>query len=283
MTFARRSKTLALNQFYRPIPPLRQAADEAQDDHVERHGGRRSRRRLLRLLPTGGRLAVTTFVVLMGIEAVLFPAEIAITGWLVGSVPEAVAGGRGSVAAGNALMAVAALGGVLIARQVIGPAASLLGNRVRRRVDGALLERSQRALYQPVGVTHLHDPAVLDKVNLGGGANSSNVFAPASPGEAAVGVVRLTAMVLASLLAGLIVVRVSWPAALAVLVAAVAARRHSQRHHTAMLRRFKDLAGSYRRAGYTASLPPPRWRPRSAGCSGSATGSSSGTAASGTR
>ena len=221
---------------------------------MARSGGWRSRARVVRLLPTGGRVWVAVLVLLYAVQAVLVPAEIAVTGWLIGALPGALAAGGGTAEAAEAYRAVAALGAVLVAGQVVGPAVSLVRSHVRRRVDGALLERSQRALNLPVGLAHLHDPAVLDRLNLGGGAGSSNVFAPASPGEAAVGVLGRTATVASALLAGLILLRVSWPSAVAVLAASAAARRHGQRHHAAMYRRFKDLAGDYRRAGYTSSL-----------------------------
>jgi ATP-binding cassette subfamily B protein len=208
----------------------------------------------VRLLPAAGRVWVAVLVSLYAVQAVLVPAEIAVTGWLIGAIPGALAAGSGTAEAAEAYRAVAALGAVLVAGQVVGPAVSLVRSHVRRRVDGTLLARSQRALNRPVGLGHLHDPAVLDRLNLGGGAGSSNVFAPASPGEAAVGVIGRTATVASALLAGLILLRVSWPSAVAVLLASAAARRHGQRHHAAMYRRFKDLAGDYRRAGYTSSL-----------------------------
>lgn len=209
---------------------------------------------MVRLLPLGGRARVAALVSLYLVQAVLLPAEIAVTGWLIGAVSGAQAGAGGPADRTEAFRAVAALGAVLVAGQAVGPAVSLVRSHVRRRVDGALLERSQRALNRPVGLAHLHDPAVLDRLNLGGGAGSSNVFAPASPGEAAVGVIGRSSTVAACLLAGLILLRVSPASAAAVLLASVAARRHGQRHHAAMYRRFKDLAPQYRRAGYTSSL-----------------------------
>jgi ATP-binding cassette subfamily B protein len=208
----------------------------------------RDRLRILRLLGAAGagagRPAVAALVGLFALEAVLFPAEIAATGWLVGSLPDRR----------QSLTALGVLAAVLVVRQVLGPLGFMVGARIRRRIDGSLLERTQHALYRPVGLAHLHDPSVLDQLNLGGGANASNPFAPETPGGAAVGMVRQAAAIVACLLAGTILLRASWPAAVVVLAASLAARRHTQRHHTAMLRRFRDLAGGYRRAGYTASL-----------------------------
>jgi ATP-binding cassette, subfamily B, bacterial len=135
---------------------------------MARSGGWRSRARVVRLLPTGGRVWVAVLVLLYAVQAVLVPAEIAVTGWLIGALPGALAAGGGTAEAAEAYRAVAALGAVLVAGQVVGPAVSLVRSHVRRRVDGALLERSQRALNLPVGLAHLHDPAVLDRLPLPG-------------------------------------------------------------------------------------------------------------------
>ncbi|MGH9149727.1 MAG: ATP-binding cassette domain-containing protein, partial [Acidimicrobiales bacterium] len=215
-----------------------------------RERGRR-RLELLALLCSARAIPVAAFVVVTAAEAVLFPAELAVTGWLVGSVADATAGGAGSTAAGRAEMAVAALGAILLARQVLGPLSVVIGARIRRRIDGELLRRSQAAITGPVGMAHIHDPAVFADLSLGGGDHGPGTD---TPGGAAVGMVAQASRYAASLLAGAIVARYSKVAAAAVLVAALAARYHTQRHHSAMLARFRALNIGYRRAGYSASL-----------------------------
>src|SRR5687768_17390909 len=85
-------------------------------------------------------------------------------GLLVGSVPAAVAGGMGSVAATDSLWLLAAVAGLIAVNRATAPFQSALASAFARAVDRHLQERLIAAVGRPRGIAHLEDPAILDLV-----------------------------------------------------------------------------------------------------------------------
>ena len=87
------------------------------------------------------------------------------TGVLIGSVPAAVAAGLDSAAGHRLELVLLLVGGLFVVQEVAAPLRSLASAHLGRRLNLALRERTMRAVLAPPGVSHLEDPALLDKVN----------------------------------------------------------------------------------------------------------------------
>ena len=212
----------------------------------------RQRTEMLRLLPRGGRALVAVLVGTVVVGAVIPPAVAVATGALVGTIPEAVRDGRGSAAADRVLVALAVLIGLLTAQQLFLAVRQFVSYRAIKRIDGWLVGRVYDALHGPPGIAHLQDPGLLDDLALGGGNPTS--LTPETPGGAAVGLIVRAGRWASAVGSGLILARVSWVAALLLLVVALWIRTRAHRSHLLFVRAQRSVWPAYRRASYTASL-----------------------------
>ena len=85
-------------------------------------------------------------------------------GALVRAVPEALAVGEHSSAAGRATLAVTAMGGLFVLMQLSGPLMSHVGDVWARRYMGRMYRRVMSATLHPPTVRHFDDPTLHDKV-----------------------------------------------------------------------------------------------------------------------
>ncbi len=229
-------------------------AGRGDDDatKVTPHDLLRQRTEMLRLLPRSGRLLLAALVSTVVAGAVIAPAAALATGALVGNIPDAVRQGRGGPAADRALPGLAVLIGLLAAQQLLNACRQFVSYRAIKRIDGGLVARVYQALHGPVGIGHLQDPRLLDDLALGAGNPTS--LTPETPGGAAVGLLVRAGRWASALGSGLILARVSWVAALALLAVALAVRARAHREHLLFVRSQRSVWPSYRRAYYTASL-----------------------------
>ena len=121
-------------------------------------------------------------LVLLALElatALLPLAVIGVIGVLVGRVAE-----DGAFAG-----PLAALTGLLLVQQMVGPFRTALAYRATRRVDGVVRTRAMAVANRSLGTAPLEDPGVLDRLELAGG--TIDLYWDASPGGAAVAVISL--------------------------------------------------------------------------------------------
>jgi ATP-binding cassette subfamily B protein len=120
-----------------------------------------------RLLPrvSLARTIVTPVVVILGgVMSAIFPVA---TGFVIARIIPAIQSGGLSTAEGRGLInALAVLAGVFVFSQVYGPFQQLIIVSFARRVSLHLRSRVMNATLEPVGIAHLEDPEMLDKVSL---------------------------------------------------------------------------------------------------------------------
>lgn len=118
----------------------------------------------LRLLPeTSTRL--TLCVVVLILLTSLLPVGFALaTGALVGSIGAAVADGWGSPAGRRLVVSIVAVVTLFALQQLSAPALRSLAESLGRRLEGRLRARVMDATLAPMGVAHLEDPEVVDRV-----------------------------------------------------------------------------------------------------------------------
>jgi ATP-binding cassette, subfamily B, bacterial len=204
--------------------------------------------RLLRLLPRGGRAAVTALCAGQLVASIVPAVNAVVIGWLIQDVVHAVRAGGGPPAA-----PVAAVVALLVVAQLAELGHQTAGIAVARRIDGWVRCRVREIALAPTGIAHLEEGQFHDDVarasDLGGHRGGRR-----SPGTAVTGQVHLVFRLLAAFLAAGILAGFSPALAVALLVTSLLTR--------AVLRRqWMDLAavmdageGDRRRAGYWAEL-----------------------------
>jgi len=227
-------------------------AEDHEDTKVRLRELLRQRTEMLRLLRRSGPALLVGLITTVVLSACIAPATALATGVLVGNIPEAVGQGRGSPPADRALVGLAVLVGLLAAQQLLNVARQFVSYRAIKRIDGWLLGRVYDALHSPTGIAHLQDPALLDDLALGGGNPTS--LTPETPGGAAVGLLVRAGRWASAVGSGLVLARVSWVAAVLLLVVAMAVRARAHREHLLFVRGQRSVWPAYRRAYYTASL-----------------------------
>ncbi|HVL82559.1 MAG TPA: ABC transporter ATP-binding protein [Actinomycetota bacterium] len=100
------------------------------------------------------------------VSGILPAVVVAQTGRFLSVIPEAIAGGAGSPAAGTARDALILIGAAIVGTQVLGPlqGAALFG--VQRRFQAHLSRRIMRSLTELPGLAHHEDPAFRDKLEV---------------------------------------------------------------------------------------------------------------------
>ena len=169
-------------------------------------------------------------------------AIIAVIGVLVGRV------------AGGAAIAgpLAALTGLLLLQQLVGPFRTAVAYRATRRVDGAVRGRVMAVADRSLGTAPLEDPDVLDRLELAGG--TIDLYWDASPGGAAVAVVSLAGRYLQVGGAALLLARLSVPVAVGLTALVLVAWHQSRRWNRTRLAAQRDNAPHGRASRYTSGL-----------------------------
>ena len=210
------------------------------------------RREIARLLPSAGAGLVAGLAALDVVLGLLPVAFVLATSVVVGQVPAAVDGGTGSAAWGDLVRTFVLAAVLFLARQVLAPLQTALGVRMQRRIDGALRDRALRVALRSTSIAPMEDQATLEALT-----EATREFEAEfrGPGSSAAGLLALIARYVQLVgFAVIIGAVVSWPAAVAVLVATLVFR-YGQRGG---LRRYsqvwKDVVGHRRRATYLREL-----------------------------
>lgn len=170
---------------------------------------------MLRLLPRvspGLTLALGATLILM---ALLSTGFMLATGALVAAIPGAVAGGSSSAAGRRAIVALGVAAFLFLLEHVLVPFRMLFAQKLGRRLDLHLREEVMRATLQPVGISHLEDPATLDDISLARGVGVGEF----TPAQAVVGLAGILAMYLQGFGAAVLIARVWWWLAVALVAA----------------------------------------------------------------
>ena len=169
-------------------------------------------------------------------------AVIAVIGVLVGRVAE------GGAIAGP----LAALTGLLLLQQLVGPFRTAVAYRATRRVDGVVRARVMAVANRSLGTAPLEDPDVLDRLELAGG--TIDLHWDASPGGAAVAVVSLAGRYLQVAGAALLLARLSVPVAAGLTALVLVAWHQSRRWNRARFVAQRNNAALGRASRYTSGL-----------------------------
>ncbi|MGW0231704.1 ABC transporter ATP-binding protein [Actinopolymorpha singaporensis] len=121
---------------------------------------------LLRLLPSVSRRQSALLGVGVLLTAALPVAAVALTGLLVGSIPDAVRGGLDSAAGHRTLDLLVAVGALVVAQRLVAPMLRAVSMTLGRETDRYLQDRVLAAVGRPGGIAHLEDPDILAHVRL---------------------------------------------------------------------------------------------------------------------
>lgn len=206
--------------------------------------------RVLPWLPRASKPLTGVVGVLVVVSAALPVAFIVVSGALVGTVPEAVAGGLDSPAGARFTDLLVLLGAVLVVQQIAGPMLQLATTILADRVTLNASEDVMTQCLAPAGIAHLEDPAMLNAVATARGVGNQGW----GPGTAARGLVDGSARRLGAVGSVLLIARFSILLALALLGAWLWLRRGNR---LGLLRNMQAQIGNvepYRRAAYYRAL-----------------------------
>src|SRR5579871_4252860 len=210
----------------------------------------RSRRLMAVRLLVATSPALSVAVAFLGIATAVLPNVVVIAmGVAVGQLPAAATRGLGSPAGHRMVAWLIAAGVAYAASLLTGPYQDWLSTVVKARLTDAVQCRLLAAVSGPVGVAHLEDPEVLDKLELAQGTLMSYY-----PGDAPV----LLAVVLGNRLGGTMACAVlatfRWWLGAGLLVVWLVARRPLFRITRAQVETFRARAGPMRRSWYFRQL-----------------------------
>ena len=206
--------------------------------------------RLVRLLPRAS-LPLTLVLVFVVILGAVVPNLFAIaTGLVVGQVAEGVAGGLGSPAGQRLLWTAVAAGGLFVLQELFGPLSMLasfpLGMKAEERLAGDVMQAS----LNPVGISHLEDPTILDSIQQARGIGAGD----SGPTETVPALVSLGTLRLASLGSAVIVATFNIWLAIALVVFRLGIRRQVFRQMKRAIDLVVGQTQRMRQANYLRNL-----------------------------
>jgi ATP-binding cassette, subfamily B, bacterial len=166
-------------------------------------------------------------------------------GAVVGAVPDAIAHGMGSASGHRLVAALVVAAAVYAFSLIVDPIGSALGTAARARITGQLQGRLLDAVCGPVGVAHLEDPAVLDRL-----ARAEGTLTGFFPGDAPVTWVGVLASRISGVIGCAVVATYRWWLGLLLLAMWLTVRQIVLK---AVLRQATELRGqttAMRRAWY---------------------------------
>ena len=128
------------------------------------HGDHASGREAMALLWHTSRAQSLLVLLWVALQALLPGLVVVSLGVVVGGIPAAVASGLTSPAGDRLLLSLLVAAVIYALSLILDPVGSALGTSVRARVTASLQARLLAAVSEPVGVGHLEDPDVLDRL-----------------------------------------------------------------------------------------------------------------------
>jgi ATP-binding cassette, subfamily B, bacterial len=201
------------------------------------------------LLWRSGR-GLATAVIGWTVLTALMPALVVIAlGLVVGRIPGTLVAGFGSPAGHGLILALAVAGLIYALSLILDPIGSALSTAALARITGELQYRLLIAVSRPVGVAHLEDPDVLDRL-----ARAEGSLTGFFPGDAPVTWVGLLATRIAGIIGCAVIAVYCWWLGLGLLVMWVVVRRVMV---GAVIRQATELRGqttTLRRSWYFAGV-----------------------------
>lgn len=210
------------------------------------------RSKIARLLPSAGAALIGGLVALNVALGLLPVAFILATSVMLGGIPAAMSGGTRSAAFEHLVAVFSLAAAIFLAQQLLAPIQSVLGERMKRRVDGRLQDETVRIVMGSTSIAPMEDRETLSALS-----EAARLFDSGwnTPGTACSGLLALIARYLR--LAALLVIVgavVSWPGAVALGTATLLFRygqRGGLRKYSAV---WREVAGVNRRATYLREL-----------------------------
>jgi ATP-binding cassette subfamily B protein len=211
---------------------------------------RKKRFAVAKILPSAG--APTLVAVLGGtVFAAMLPAAFTVaTGSLVGAITSATGKGMASAEGRHVAILIATVAALFLVQQVIVPVVEILKTQLGWRVSEGVHLKVVAGTCSPVGIGHLEDPAVLDKLSLAQGAGSGNM----GPGPAAEGLLGFSYRRLMGWAALAVLARFSPWLALLLLVELSVSYRLYGRGLEAYAQRWAAHEEDFRRTAYFRTL-----------------------------
>ncbi|MBW3536436.1 MAG: ABC transporter ATP-binding protein/permease [Actinobacteria bacterium] len=206
--------------------------------------------RLIRLLPRASLplTLVLGFVVILG---ALVPNLFAIaTGLVVGQVADGIAGGLSSPAGQRLLWTAVAAGGLFVLQELFGPLSLLASFPLGMKAEQRLADDVMRASLNPVGISHLEDPAILDSIQQARGIGAGGT----GPTETVPALVALGTLRLASIGSAVIVATFNVWLAIALVVFRLGIRRQVFRQMKRAIDLVVGQTQRMRQANYLRNL-----------------------------
>jgi ATP-binding cassette, subfamily B, bacterial len=212
---------------------------------VSASGERTTGRQAWRLLWTTDRRLSVAVIGWVVASALLPGLVVTALGVLVGLLPGAIRDGLGSAAGHRLVVALVAAALIYAFSLVLDPIGNALGTAASARITGDLQGRLLASVSQPVGVGHLEDAQVLDRL-----ARAEGSLTGYFPGDAPVTWVGILAGRIAGIIGCVVVAAFVWWLGLMLLVMWLAVRRYVL---VAVVRQATELRGQatvMRRAWY---------------------------------
>jgi ATP-binding cassette subfamily B protein len=218
--------------------------------HSPRSSARRSRRlRALRLLVEASRTLAVAAVLFVVAESLLPVLTLIAVGHVTGDLPAAIAGGLGS-AAGHRLDGALVVAGVVYALYLVrGPAESMLTTAVQARLNALMQRRLVRAVSAPVGIGHLEDPDVLDRLARARGDLSTD-----QPADAPMTLLSMISDRLSGLFACLVIATFHWWLGLILIVVWLGVRKPLRELALSRVHMFRRATQPLRRSWYLLAV-----------------------------
>jgi ATP-binding cassette subfamily B protein len=212
--------------------------------------------RAVRLLISVSPVLAATAIAFTLLDAVVPNLTLIAMGSATGDIPAAVHGGLGSPAGHRLEWTLAIAGGLYAVFMLRGPASDALNATVRARMATELQERLVTAVSAPIGIEHLEDPAVLDRLS-----SAQGDLLGYQPADAPMTWLGALGDRLSGVLACAVLATFRWWLGVLLLFGWLAMRRPLRRMVTVRVATFRQATEPLRRSWYLLGLV---WRPQAA-------------------
>ncbi|MET7334609.1 ABC transporter ATP-binding protein [Nonomuraea sp. NPDC005650] len=158
---------------------------------------------VIRLLPRVSPVLSAALAALVLLQALLTSGFMLASATVVGDVARQATGGTGDT--DLVLLHLAVFVAVFVIRLAITPLLGMISNELARRLNATLGQTTLEGALRPVGIGHLSDPAVADRIQLAQGLATGY-----PPGDAVTSLTRLATSRLSGIAAAILLATVEW-------------------------------------------------------------------------
>ncbi len=204
---------------------------------------------MVRLLLASGKGWTAAVVLFVAASAIVPNLVLVSVGFMVGQVPAATRDGLSSPAGHALLIGLAVAGGAYAVAVLLGPIQTAMSTALKWRLIYSMQSRLMAAVSQPVGIAHLEQPQVLDRLALARG-QLINYY----PADAVMTLAMVASNRIGGLIACVAVGSYRWWLGAGMLVIWLAIRRPQGKVITEQAETFNENAEVMRRAFYLEQL-----------------------------